>query len=42
MKKNIINALVIFFLAFAVMLALTEMSGKVSQENQVTQSYLEE
>lgn len=42
MKKNVINALVIFFLAFAVMLALTEMSGKVTQENPITQSYLED
>lgn len=38
MRKNIINALVIFFVTFAVLLAANELS-KSDNESQVTQSY---
>ena len=39
MKKTIINALVIFFVTFAILLAATEVSKTDQEQNQVTQSF---
>lgn len=39
MKKNIINAIVIFFVTFAVLLVASEVSKTNQDNNQITQSY---
>ena len=39
MKKNIINAIVIFFVTFAVLLVASEVSKSNKDINQITQSY---
>ena len=39
MKKNIISAIVIFFVTFAVLLAVSEVSKKEKGANNIAQSY---
>ena len=39
MKKNIISALVIFFVVFAILLVASEVSKSNEPSNQLTQSY---